>query len=514
MDKRKKDIQEELFQEHYELLKLIFTVGNKVAMQKQLRVLMELLNVKKYNQKHKINNAIKELEEYDIVGRNSYENTNNQIVSLKYFATNRIAARLEAECEFGFTYSRSSVGKKRTNARVRMSVFNFEKLIMMCSDTYFLEGNNINTIDDLINYVTNKTSMTFQKHRGFEYFTTFVDNYGSQLYLQDEDIKLTSTKLRQLKETRADSVPDRTGQTKEKSQKKKEQTKQGKKFSKSKPVVKNKNKNDIENDYNAFLERKSVLSIEEVFNKHDAPNGVRIGGIQQLVTFRLDVFDIHGTMDAESLGDKIKKTYGLLKSAYSGKLFLIDIDRCKKCEHYDACIEKTTSEKSDTEFYIKRISTCSAEPKQFFRDINLKVYVHMYNKEDMIKLKADCNNHGYYPDGERKSQNKLLSSILSGNFATRYDFDNCIDIEFVNLDLESKYLEANKRKNLNDTNKKKQQRPKVDRVGAALSDVTEDNTEGIMKVINSLSLLSNQQLIDFSENIEEFFKSRLESEDI
>ena len=138
----------------------------------------------------------------------------------------------------------------------------------------------------------------------------------------------------------------------------------------------------------------------------------------------------------------------------------------------------------------------------------------MYNKEDVITLKADCNNYGYYPDGERKSQKKLLSSILSGNFATRYDFDNCIDIEFLNLDLESKYLEANKKKNLNDTNKKKQQRPKVDRVGAAFSDVPEDNTEGIMKVINSLSLLSNQQLIDFSENIEEFLKSRLENEDI
>lgn len=514
MDKRKKDIQEELFQEHYQLLKLIYTVGNKVAMQKQLRILMELLNVEKYNQKHKINAAIKELEEYDIIGRYTYENTNNQMISLKYFATSRIAARLEAECKFGFTYSESTVGKKRTNSRVRMSVFNFEKLIMMCSDACFLEENKMHTIDDLICYVTNKTSMTFQKHKGYEYFTTFVDNYRDELYLQNEDIEFISNKLKQLKETRADSVPDKTGQTKEKSQKKKEQTKQGKKFSKSKPVVKNKNKNDIENDYNAFLERKSILSVEEVYNKYDAPNGVRIGGIQQFATFRLDIFDINGTMNAKSLGEKIKKTYGLLKSTYGEKLFLIDIDRCKKCEHYDTCIEKTTSEKSETEFYIKRLINCTAEPKQFYRTINLKVYVHMYNKEDVITLKADCNNYGYYPDGERKSQKKLLSSILSGNFATEYDFNNYIDIEFINLDLESKYLEANKKKNLDNTNKMKQQKPKVDQVGAALSDIPEDNTEGIMKVINSLSLLSNQQLIDFSENIEEFFKSRLENEDI
>lgn len=511
--KSKNQIKQELYEEHYELLKLIFLVGNKVAMQKQLRILMNKLNIDRYNQKHKINNVIKELEDAKLIERTIYEKTDNKIISLKDFAISRIANRLEEECDFAFEYNDSTVTKRnRTNNRIRLSVFKFEQLITLCEDRKFLNKNKIKTIDDLIRYVTLETSMTFQKHKGFEYFATFSRRYKERLYLQDNEIYITLKELDELRDGREESVPDKSGCTKDKAKEKKNKTKNGEKLSEG-SSVRSTNKNKINNNHNAFLERKSVLSIGSIHDRISPAKGTKIEGIQQFINFRMDTYDINGTMDAESLGNRIKKTYSLLKNLYGGKDYLLDIERCKKCEHYEkACMNSSVDDDKVGRTYIKRIVNCPAKPKQLYRVVKLKVYVHMYNRKDVIDLKDDCGSCGQHVTGEKKKENRLLTELYTGNYVTRFDFENNIEIEFINLDLESKYLEGNKRENLNPHNKKKKDNANANKILDRL-DTNNKNIDGIINVVDSLKLLSNEQLNRLAQNINKFVDSEI-NEDI
>lgn len=482
--------QRKLYEENKDLFMLIIRLGNKVALQNQLRALCLKLNL--YNNVDKYDEIVKELRE---VGMLSFKEDIYSSKSRLLIVENPVLLWSFKELkEKGININKSRV-KSTPNDRIDKSLFKIQYAIRFL-DTH----KNIKTADELLNELEKESSILYTERRGLEYYNSFLKNYTA-LHITDKESKGMLEELTNVNKRQKASVPSRKGKGKDYIAKKEQDIivnfAEGETPSidiinmylsnedsiKEEPAPKkNRINNDegtgsketviYDNNFNSFLERGCILKlgkVEEV--KRNNKNK------DMHVAFDLYILDINNKLNPIKIAEKTAKAYlmlhDLLKIGYKER----DMSICKNCkkniksENYERK-EKTSgyvpSNETDPKilsrfFYmcdpndIKNVDyrNCTDNTVEVHRIVYMKVKVLTWNEKRKKDILTDCNyvKGSNYLDASKKNSVFELELKKQGIMDDNV-IENRINLKVLNYDLENLYLGGKSRANITEKNKK------------------------------------------------------------
>ncbi|MFR5133451.1 MAG: hypothetical protein ACLTDP_13165 [Terrisporobacter sp.] len=305
--------QRKLYEQHKDLFMLIMRLGNKVAVQNQLRVLC--LKLKLYTDRREYNDTIAELHENNMISyrEDIYSSKSNLIV-----VENPVLTWVYEELkEKGIKINKAKVKGTPTD-RVDKSLFKIQYAI-----NFLNKNHNVETVDDLFESLGKYNSILFTEKRGLEYFNSFVENHKKSLYIAESECTNIRRELSNINKKQKESVPSRKGKGKDYKAKKdkdinidfsqskdipsdiaevyifrKNQEEQSK--SKRTKSDNNEDKVEFENNFNSFLERGCMLSLNNI----KTISKLKFKEVEQEVQFTLYILDVGGKLNAYKVAEK------------------------------------------------------------------------------------------------------------------------------------------------------------------------------------------------------------------
>lgn len=463
----KAKIDDDIYVDNKDLLKLILVVGNKVVLQRQLREVCIKLNLSR--NKDSFNDLINDLENAKLIEILPYkgDSNNNKFIMLKNPCIKWLAD--EHFQERNLKLDTTSVGKKITNNRKSTSMYKMQWVIRLLNSKTAL-NRNINTVDSLFDYLYKETTILHGKHRGLEIYKTFILQNEDVINLQQSEKDLIEGPLLQAKEKRVKGVPDKKGKTKGYSERKIETIESNVKKNKN-----NKNNNKKEddkepnNDFNSFLERNSFLRIihcKEV-TRNFIENNKKVEKEIVELKLKMFIFDVSEKLDVSQVGERVGKTYNMLKK-YFGQYQYFESSKCATCKNNknsDYYIPQINDFNTREEIYCIKpeglissnyiYNNCKYKPKFQARNITLKVEVICMDEKAKKDLERDCLSHGRTSyTKELRKDNKVNFEILKEGVSSS-DLRNNINIDFSSFDFDVKFDNAETHKNIEKYNNKK-----------------------------------------------------------
>lgn len=405
-----------LYEENKEMYKLIARLGNKLAQEKQLKTLCLQLNICKDEDEFK--NIIDELIAAQMfrVVENIY-NSKTKLLVVENPALGLVYKDLKKD---GININKAKINVNKN--RIDKSLYKFDYAIK------FAKSNNITDIDIFYEELEKRSSVLYAERRGLDYFNSLTSK--NQLFISEKDYNKTKSELLEVTEKQKESVPDRTGKTKEYMELKRGDfyIKAGTElnadlkriYTPEKPTTRKsfdegteKEKIKYKNNFNSFLERECILELIEVTDI-----SVSDAYVEKLITFKLYILDINEKLNFIKIAEKIAKTYSMLDDLFSSSVYI-------QGEKYEVEIEKL---------------------------IKLHVEVLALNKDRIEKIAQES----YYQETKNGTLNviKILMKELKKNNLNTFKItqNKLIHINMYNTKIEYKYLNGVCNKNIINVN--------------------------------------------------------------
>ena len=467
--------QTEVYEQHKDIIALIFILGNKVALQMQIaNILLQYPN-NNYKNENAVYKAINRLEEVDLIEKKEYKNLNLIVLrnpAIKWFAeefNNKTAVRI---------FNTQSVGKKMNDERLYTSLFKLEyfsryiKKEILIKDLYTLIDNN---------------SLVYRKEKGLEMLTKFATKN-----IPDRQFQELFDHVHELKSKKTDklaTVPDRNGKTKQYTEDKRASFASG--TANVKPIKK-KTKSTTYN-FNSVLNNKNlVLELDKYHNALE-DNGYGKMIHQRKLYFNLYIFDINDSLNYIIIGDVIRKIYLMLQDMFGKKTaFVSENEECAKCP-YNAVnkklyqkllLEKPHAKKCYPGTNAQR-TNCKESFNILMREIYLNVTYVGWNNKRAEEVKLNCNKVSYDEIGLRDFPN-LKYKVIDKKELDQYVYDEYITVNYKSFDLD-RFTTRKGNKNLEEYNKKKQQ-------NAMIKEELRENEETVKFLKDLKSVLEEENL--------------------
>ena len=479
--------QRKLYEQHKDLFMLIMRLGNKVAVQNQLRVLC--LKLKLYTDRREYNDTIAELHENNMISyrEDIYSSKSNLIV-----VENPVLTWVYEELkEKGIKINKAKVKGTPTD-RVDKSLFKIQYAI-----NFLDRNNNIRTVDTLLESLGKYNSILFTEKRGLEYFNSFVENNKKSLHIAESECTDIRRELSDINKKQKESVPSRKGKGKDYKAKKdrdisidfteskdvpsdfaevyiseKNQEEQTK--SKNIKSDNNEDKVEFENNFNSFLERGCMLGLSNV---KTTPK-FKFKEVEQEVSFVLYILDIGENLNAYKVAEKTARAYLMLSNFLEKGHFYRDNRICKQCKKNINNESYERIRRSDNIFIpikddeqdinkIKRAfyycnpnnrndddyRTCTDNKVRLRRKIYINAVVLTWNEKRRREILADCNyiKDNNYLNKEKKDTN--FEKICKSEGLYSEDLER-IKLSAVDYNLEYLYLGGKSRNNIKRANEK------------------------------------------------------------
>lgn len=336
-------------------LQIIYTIGNKIILQKQLYELIKLLNIAKTD--YEIRNAIEELEKYEIIRKEKYLHTNNNIIVLRKFGVRFIENKNSSRDV--------SATPKNYKERAKISIVKSHYIIKI------IKINNISSFEELINILENiNSSILYKRNTGMKYLKSLEKN--NKHYIKDNEI---------YKKTKAkNSIRD--ANLKQGMYKRIGKGGKGKLYSNTTEIIYNEEV-IFSNSYNksTFGKMIELSTIDTLINAN-----VFIGSIKEIdgcIKVVVNIFDINNTQNVNRIIEKMAiSMYIMRKILGCNTKFKFNIHLCDesavinvknsllKIENKDIyIIEKINSLRIDN--INKLVNLINIEPKE---DIRISIH--------------------------------------------------------------------------------------------------------------------------------------------
>lgn len=478
--------QRRLYNENKELFMLIARLGNKIALQNQIRALC--LNLRLYPNTKEFNEVVAELAEaklftrkYDLYGDKSH------LLIIENPALNWIYKELK---EQGVNISKARV-ETTPNHRIDKSLFKIQYAI-----NFLRNRTDIDTVDKLLYELEKDSSILYTERRGLEYFNSFLKNY-SVLNITKYESQSMMNELISENERQKKSVPSRKGKGKEYSEQKSKakdvlinfpegetpsadvvnylscDKKDDNTDSSNKGVKSNNEKTDkkvtkYENNFNSFLERGCLLKLSSLKITKESQYSKVMDA-----TFTLYILDINKNLNTIKIAEKTSKAYLMLYyllSSYGYKEK--DISKCKNCpKNINSPNYKHVSRssripgKGETDlakFYYmcepgnvnnRDYMSCEDNVFNVRRNVHMKVEVITWSDDRAKTISTDCN---YVDNSNYLNTDKKYTEFQKECKKESLDEDMISRIEFSvnNYNLEYLYLGGKSRENIKIANEK------------------------------------------------------------
>lgn len=467
--------QLEVYEQHKDIIALVFVVGNKVALQMQVTNILLQYNNNKYKDENAVYKAIDKLKEVDLIEKKDYKNLN--LIVLRNPAIKWFAEEFNKKVG-GKILNTQSVGKKITDGRLNISLFKLE---------YFSRCVEKNTlIEDLYNLFKNN-SLVYRKEHGYEMLYNFVTQN-----ITDRQHKEFSKYVAELKNKRVEklaTVPDRNGKTKQYIEDKRASFKNG--TANVKPLQKKK-KSETYN-FNSILNATNLTLELDKYKSFNEDNGYGRLIPQHKLYFNLYIFDINNSLDYTTMGDMTKKTYLMLKEMFGREtVFVTKNKNCANCPYNVAnkkLFAKLREEKPNVQACYPgtqhQRSNCNETFERLIRDVYLNVIYVGWNSKRIEDVKLNCNKVTYDNAGLRDFPN-FKHRVVNKKELDQYEFDERITLDFVDFDLD-RFERREGNKNLEKYNKKKQQ-------NAIVKEMLKENEETVKFLKDLKSVLEEENL--------------------
>ena len=478
--------QRKLYEQHKDLFMLIMRLGNKVAVQNQLRVLC--LKLKLYTDRREYNDTIAELHENNMISyrEDIYCSKSNLIV-----VENPVLTWVYEELkEKGIKINKAKVKGTPTD-RVDKSLFKIQYAI-----NFLNKNHNVETVDDLFESLGKYNSILFTEKRGLEYFNSFVENHKKSLYIAESECTNIRRELSNINKKQKESVPSRKGKGKDYKAKKdkdinidfsqskdipsdiaevyiseKNQEEQSK--SKRTKSDNNEDKVEFENNFNSFLERGCMLSLNNI----KTISKLKFKEVEQEVQFTLYILDVGGKLNAYKVAEKTARAYLMLDNFLKKGHFYKENSICKQCkkninnEFYERIRrsdnifipikdEQDINEIKRAFFYCNPndkndndYKTCTDNKVHLYRKIYVNAVVLTWNEKRKREILADCNyiKDNNYLNKEKKDTNFEKICKSEGLYSKELER---IKLSAVDYNLEYLYLGGKSRNNIKRANEK------------------------------------------------------------
>lgn len=482
---KKKQIK--VYDDNKVLIMLVYLVGNKVALQKQLEEILLYYNI--YADAQSIYRAVDRLYYAELIDKKKYQDMN--VIVLRNPSIKWIAEEMNTH-ENKVLFNSQSVGDKLNNETVYVSLFKMEYYINHMKSSEFTKNLEI----DLYRLLENN-SVLYRKDKGYEMLHSFVlKNVKDR---QFREFRPYLQQLKKHKEIKSESIPDREGKTKEYTQNKRKSFKNGT----SNVSVKKKKKKSDSYNMNSILNTKGlVLKLDEhkIYQKEVSA----IASVTESnLYFKLYIMDINDSMNYRTLADMSRKTYFMLKEIFGRQIVNVSKNpRCLNCPYYEgnkeglkALREKNPQAKAclpGTEY--QRLN-CDATFEYIQRNIYLDVIYVAWNQEKANDMKLECNKVGYDEIGIRDYPNFKYRIIGDKKVIDSYDFDEYFNLSFENYNID-RFGEYKGSQNLEEYNRVKIQNALVReelkqsddliQLIKAINNKIKDNNISVEEFINSL----------------------------
>lgn len=400
-----------LYEENKEMYKLIARLGNKLAQEKQLKTLCLQLNICKDEDEFK--NIIDELIAAQMfrVVENIY-NSKTKLLVVENPALGLVYKDLKKD---GININKAKINVNKN--RIDKSLYKFDYAIK------FAKSNNITDIDIFYEELEKRSSVLYAERRGLDYFTSLTSK--NQLFISEQDYNKIKNELLEVTKKQAESVPDRTGKTKEYMELKRGDfyIKAGDElnadlkriYTPENPTTKRnfdegteKEKIKYKNNFNSFLERECILELLEV-----ADISISDAYIKKLVHFKLYILDINEKLNAIKIAEKITKVYDMLNTLFlnpfyeQGEKYKVETDKVVKLDVEVLALNKNRTEEIRTECNYKE--TSSSNP------IILNYLLKELKKNDLNIAKITQNKLIHMDFNNTKIEYKYLNGVCNKN---------------------------------------------------------------------------------------------------
>ena len=309
-----------LYEENKEMYKLIARLGNKLAQEKQLKTLCLQLNICKDEDEFK--NIIDELIAAQMfrVVENIY-NSKTKLLVVENPALGLVYKDLKKD---GININKAKINVNKN--RIDKSLHKFDYAIK------FAKSNNITDIDIFYEELEKRSSVLYAERRGLDYFNSLTSK--NQLFISEKDYNKTKSELLEVTEKQKESVPDRTGKTKEYMELKRGDfyikagtelnadlkriyTPENPTTRKSFDEGTEKEKIKYKNNFNSFLERECILELIEVTDISTS-----LAYTEKLINFKLYILDVDEKLNVIKIAEKIAKAYSMLDNLFSSSTYM------------------------------------------------------------------------------------------------------------------------------------------------------------------------------------------------
>lgn len=467
--------QVEIYEQHKDIIALVFVVGNKVALQMQVTNILLQYNNNKYKDENAVYKAVDRLEEADLIEKKDYKNLNLIVLrnpAIKWFAQ-----------EFN-TYTgmkilnTQSVGKELNDERLDISLFKME---------YFSRYVNKYTLINDLHALTYNNSIVYRKDKGLEMFQSFmIKNIPDR---QRSEFIDSVHELNSKKKTKLASVPDRNGKTKQYIEDKRASFANG--TANVKPVKKKKKREAY--NFNSILNNKNLILKLHKYDSGLYDNGYGREVYQYKLYFNLYICDINDSLNYTTIGDTIRKTYLMLKKMFGSEtVFVTKNEECKVCPYNVANKELFERLKSVNEGIQKCYPGTDSQRigcKEFFEKLQREIYLNVtyigWNDKRTEEVRLNCNKVSYDNTGLRDFPN-LKYRVADKNKLDHYDYDEYITVNFEDFNLD-RFTTRKGNKNLEEYNRNKQQ-------NALIKEELKKNEETVKFLKDLKSVLEEENL--------------------
>lgn len=377
LSKEEKVRREVLFQRHKTLLLIVYKIGNKVMLEPQLLNICKRLRLTDYTY---TDSTLRDI---------LLEMSNLQMITLEKWQTNKRCNMIIlndpclswcAEYFDKLLGYKHSVSKESNEGRFHASLVRAEYVLNMLHPNVARSKNLYNT-ENFFKYIDNEFSLYYSRGRGEYYLEKILSKYKNQMKLSEKEyshIRYYSMR-----------------------------------------------------DFNDLVSRNvnaSVISVSEsklVGGQYDVPI------ISQAITVRIDVFDVQGKVNIDSLLTSASKTIYCF-NAFNKKAEFRESKKCNRCNNYKDCIRIIDSEKG---FYQKFYTNCPESLYVLDRDVEYKINIYAFDEKGLIKLKSTLNNEKKTSSGELTG-----ASVLEVGLSKVAKIDiNKIKVELKSFDFDLKY---------------------------------------------------------------------------
>lgn len=346
--------KEIICQKHNDYLQIIYKLGNKMMLQKHLILLAIQLNVAK--NKTEVLNAIKELEEADIIKRINFAGTSNKFIIFKKYAIRYVTgAKKSSDVAAMKTFN--------TNLPYLENIFKVHAIINIYLPS-FNKRSQSSTLEDLLSFIEQtNSSILLNKNHGLDYY---LNTLQKKIFMERIDLSEFKTHVRKLEEEKL-----------------------------LRQVLLNKKNKEFLDDYNKVFKDPIYLATKTIgtlFKK-----GIYIKQIyfkENNLVVNLMYFDVTNSQNANRIGEHCAVAYRVFKELFNCKI---------KINFIVYAWNKVASENIQKELVAKRINPFTRIESEYTKlDLVLKNNnIHFLDLENIkvTVISLDCEL--LYLDGKK-----------------------------------------------------------------------------------------------------------------